>query len=137
MQNCVFCKIAKGEIPAKIIAQSDWSMAFLDIEPRSPGHTLVIPKNHYANLLEVPEEELKDLFLLVQKSIRILKEKLGVDNFNVGYNHGSVAGQEVMHLHIHILPRYPNDGGKPIQSLVNNQTVGIEEIYNKIIKPNQ
>ena len=132
MSDCIFCKIAKGEIPAKIIAENQDALAFLDIEPKSPGHTLVIPKKHYSDLFGIPEEELKNLFLLVQKSVQILKDRLQAEGFNVGYNHGPVAGQEVMHLHIHILPRYKGDGGRPIQSLVNNQTVDLEEVYKKL-----
>ncbi len=131
--ECIFCKIAKKEIPAKIIKENEFALAFLDIEPRSPGHTLVIPKNHYQNILEMPENELSSLTLLVKETIALLKERLEVDDFSIGYNHGPLAGQEVDHLHIHIMPRYENDGGRPIQSLVNLPTKDIEEVYKKLI----
>ncbi len=131
--DCIFCKIAKKEIPAKIIKENDSALAFLDIEPRSSGHTLVIPKNHYRNLLEIPDKELKDLAVLVKQVLFLLKERLGVENFSVGYNHGHLAGQEIDHLHIHIMPRYENDQGKPIQSLVNMPSEDIESVYKKLI----
>ncbi len=131
--DCIFCKIASKEIPAKIIKENDFALAFLDIQPRSPGHTLIIPKNHYQNILEVPDEELKSLSILVRETIKLLREKLNVNDFSVGYNHGQLAGQEVSHLHIHIMPRYENDGGKPIQSLVNFSGESVEEVYKKLI----
>lgn len=130
---CIFCQIAKKEIPAKITAENETSLAFLDIQPRSPGHSLVIPKNHYKNLLEMPDKELESFFSLVKKTISLLKEKLEPDGFTVGYNHGSVAGQEIDDFHLNVIPRYKGDNGKAIQSLVTYQTnQSVDEIYERI-----
>ena len=133
--NCIFCKIAQKEIPAKIIKENEIALAFLDIMPRSPGHTLIIPKNHYTNLLEVPDEEIGLLFKLVKEVTILIKESLQVDGFTVGYNHGEVAGQEVNHFHINLIPRYEGDGGKAIQSVVSYKTnEDLDEVYKKILE---
>ena len=131
---CIFCQIAKKEIPAKIIAENETALAFLDINPRSPGHSLIIPKNHYSNLLELPDNQLEQFFKLTKEVISLLKEKLKAEGFIVGYNHGKIAGQEIDHFHLNIIPRYKNDNGKAIQSVVNYQTgQSLEEIYQKLI----
>jgi len=107
---CIFCQIVSGEIPSYKIYEDDKTLAFLDIKPVSPGHTLVIPKMHYKNLEEIPEAELAETVAIVKKIGRLLKEKLGVAGYNVCENNDPVAGQEVAHLHFHIVPREPGDG---------------------------
>ena len=110
---CIFCKIIAGEIPCHKVYEDDKVLAFLDIKPLNLGHTLVIPKKHYENLEEINEEELTALTLAVKKIGRLVKEKLGVAGYNISENNGEVAGQEIMHLHFHIIPRQEGDGLGP------------------------
>ncbi|AEF95869.1 HIT family protein [Methanotorris igneus] len=106
---CIFCKIVNKEIPAKIVYEDEDTMAFLDINPRNKGHTLVIPKKHYETLDEMPDEELAKLMKAVKKVVEILKP-LNFDGYNIINNNKPAAGQEVPHVHFHIIPRYQNDG---------------------------
>ncbi|MCD6085756.1 HIT family protein [bacterium] len=130
--SCLFCKIANKEIDSKIVYEDEFSIAFLDINPSQKGHLLVIPKKHYQNLTEVPEEEITKLFETVKKMTILLEEKLNVSSFNIGWNHGEDAGQVINHLHIHIIPRYPNDGGGSMQTIVETGDDNLEETYQKL-----
>ena len=103
---CVFCEIIKGNIPSAKVYEDDKTLAILDISKTTKGHTLVLPKQHYANLLEIPAEELSELIVKVQKIAANNVEKLGAKGFNLLVNTGAVAGQSVPHLHFHIIPRY-------------------------------
>jgi histidine triad (HIT) family protein len=116
--DCVFCKIVKGEIPAIKILEDELNLAFLDIKPRSPGHTLAIPKKHYEKLEDIPEEEVKELMGFIHKLIKVIPKAVDAQGFNLGINNGRVAGQEVMHVHFNIIPRFEGDNGLPIQGLV-------------------
>jgi len=107
---CIFCQIVSGEIPSYKVYEDEKTLAFLDIRPVNPGHTLVIPKAHYKNLEEIPEAELSETVVVVKKIGRLLKEKLDVAGYNVFENNDPVAGQEVSHLHFHIVPRRLGDG---------------------------
>ena len=116
--DCIFCRIVQGEIPAIKIFEDELNLAFLDIKPRSPGHTLAIPKKHYERLEEMPEEEAKELMGFIHKLIKVIPEAVGAKGFNLGINNGKVAGQEVMHVHFNIIPRFEGDGGSSIQGIV-------------------
>jgi len=120
MDNCIFCKIAARTIPAEIIYEDDACVAFLDIRPRSPGHAMVIPKKHARDLLELAPELVGPLFLGVKRAAEKIKNALKPDGFTYGINQGRASGQEVDHLHIHIIPRYHDDAGGPIQIVVDN-----------------
>ncbi|MEK7590561.1 MAG: HIT family protein [Patescibacteria group bacterium] len=133
MADCLFCKISKKEISAQFVYENDGAMAILDVNPRAPGHTMVIPKIHAENILDLPEEQIAPLFLTVKKITDILNKAFQPDGFTIGINHGKASGQVVEHLHIHVIPRFTNDGGKSIHSVVNNPPKGsLEEIANKI-----
>lgn len=106
---CLFCKIIAGEIPAHKIYEDEEVFAFLDIHPINPGHTLVVPKAHYANLVDAPPELLASLIKATQKIAKAVISATGMDNFNLGVNNGSLAGQVIFHLHFHIMPRYADD----------------------------
>ena len=108
------------------------AMAILDIHPRAPGHTFVISKKHYQNLLVVPDRELGEIFTAVKRTAEILKEKLKADALSIGINNERVSGQEIDHLHIHIIPRFEGDGGGSAQSVVNNPPADKEEIKKKL-----
>ena len=108
--NCIFCKIAAGEIPSKTIYEDDKFRVILDLGPATKGHALILPKNHYANLYELPEETAGDVMKLAKKMATIMTEKLGCQGFNLMQNNGETAGQTVFHFHMHVIPRYKEDG---------------------------
>ena len=103
--DCVFCAIAAGEIPSFKVYEDDLVLAYLDINPFSGGHTLVIPKDHTTGLLDTPAETLKEIVVRVQKVAAHLKAALPCDGFNILQNNGAAAGQTVPHVHFHIVPR--------------------------------
>lgn len=108
--ECIFCKIVAGEIPCAKIFETEHFLAFLDIAPVRPGHTLVVSKGHYPTLFELPAELGNELVGVLQIVSRAVKEGLGADGFNVGMNNFKAAGQLVHHAHIHIIPRATDDG---------------------------
>lgn len=110
---CVFCKIIKNELPSQKVYEDEFVLAFLDINPVNPGHTLVVPKNHVNNLLEASNEELSHLIIAVKKVSEAILKSLDYKAFNVELNNGAIAGQVVNHLHFHIVPRTENDGLLP------------------------
>ena len=110
MENCIFCKIAAGEIPSNTIYEDDSFRVILDLGPATKGHALVLPKNHYADLFEIPEDVLADASKVAKKVAGTMKEKLSCDGLNLVQNNGEAAGQTVMHFHLHIIPRYKDDG---------------------------
>ncbi|HET7853282.1 MAG TPA: HIT family protein [Candidatus Methylomirabilis sp.] len=119
MSGCLFCQIAQGERPSHTIFAGDGVMAFLDIFPCAPGHTLVIPRQHYATLSDMPPEEVGRLFQAAAMVAAKVQGALGAAGFNLGINNGKAAGQEVFHVHIHIIPRYPGDGGGSMKSVAH------------------
>jgi len=110
MDDCVFCKILRGELPCKRVAETRLSFAFMDIMPVSEGHTLVIPRKHVGTIGELGEEELADLFGLVQRVSTACEAVLGASGTNLLQCNGEVAGQVVPHLHVHVIPRREGDG---------------------------
>ena len=111
-EDCIFCKIANGEIPSNTVYEDENFRAVLDMGPAAEGHTLILPKDHAANLFELPEDTAAEAFALAKKLGEKLVKKLGADGLNVVQNNGEVAGQTVMHFHLHLIPRYENDGQK-------------------------
>jgi len=112
--NCLFCKIIQGKIPSLIIYKDDVTLAFLDIAPFTKGHSVVVPKNHYQNLLDFPEEEMVSFFSALKKVANKLKTKLQADGINILQNNYKAAGQEVNHMHFHVIPRWVNDKAFPL-----------------------
>lgn len=108
--SCVFCKIVNGEIPSFKVYEDENTLAFLDINPVNPGHTLVMPKKHLANIEETDEEILCQVMKIVKKVGASLKKNLGALGYNVQVNNDPAAGQVVPHLHFHVMPRLKNDG---------------------------
>ena len=107
--DCVFCKIVKGELPAAKVYEDSQIVAFLDIAPVNKGHTLVVPKEHYENIYDLPEELLKRIASLSKKLSTAIKEATSADGITIHQSNGKAAGQVIMHFHIHIMPRYEND----------------------------
>ena len=115
MAECLFCGIVAGKVPAALVYEAPGAVAFLDRLPAARGHTLVVPRVHAANLLELPDDAIGDLFRAVKEVTRKIAGALHPIAFHVGWNHGEAAGQAVFHLHVHVIPRYTP--GRGIQSL--------------------
>lgn len=109
-KDCLFCKIVTGDVPSDTIYEDGHSFAFLDIKPINPGHTLLVPKKHFANLYEIPDEVLRALAPTIKKLAVGVKKAVGADGINIGMNNDPAAGQLVFHAHIHIMPRFRGDG---------------------------
>lgn len=112
--NCIFCKLANGDIPTNSIYEDDDFKVILDADPATKGHALILPKNHFANLLEADDDVLKKALPLAKKIANRMKEQLGCAGVNIVQNNGEAAGQTVHHLHIHVIPRYEDDPDKTI-----------------------
>ena len=107
--NCIFCKIANGEIPSTTLYEDEDFRVILDLGPATRGHALLLPKNHFANLFELDDETAQKAILVAKKMAGKMKAALGADGFNLVQNNGEVAGQTVFHFHMHLIPRYEND----------------------------
>lgn len=110
MTDCIFCKILKGEVPCKKVYEDRDFTAFLDIAPINKGHTLVVPKKHTKDLFEMQQQELKKLMLTIQKIAAAVMKAVDADGINIGMNNKPAAGQLVIHSHLHVIPRFANDG---------------------------
>lgn len=110
--DCVFCKIVKKEIPAEIVYEDAKTIAFLDISPVHPGHTLVVSKTHHETLLETPDDVACHMLSVVKKIAVSVIKATNAQGVNVGVNNGSAAGQVIFHTHYHVIPRFDNDGLK-------------------------
>lgn len=108
--DCIFCKIANGEIPSKTLHEDENFRVILDLSPATRGHALILPKEHYDNLYELPEDTAAGVMKLAKKMAAVMTEKLQADGFNLVQNNGETAGQTVMHFHMHLIPRYEQDG---------------------------
>lgn len=131
--NCIFCKIANGEIPSKAIYEDDNFKVILDLGPATKGHALILPKEHAANLFELPDETASKVLVLAKKLGAQMKENLKADGMNLVQNNGEVAGQTVHHFHMHLIPRYENDGQKILWNPGEMTQDELEEIKNTII----
>ena len=110
MSDCIFCKIIAGDIPSYKVYENDKVLAFLDITPVNPGHTLVVSKEHYENLNDLPQELASKIIQAVKKIAPAVVKAVGADGFNLNLNNGPAAGQIVNHVHFHIVPRKIGDG---------------------------
>ena len=107
--NCIFCKIANGEIPSTTLYEDEDFRVILDLGPATRGHALLLPKNHFVNLFELDDETAQKAILVAKKMAGKMKAALGADGFNLVQNNGEAAGQTVFHFHMHLIPRYEND----------------------------
>ena len=107
--NCIFCKLANKDIPTNIIYEDDRFTVILDASPATKGHALILPKNHAANIYELPDEDASSVFVLAKKLATKMTRILHCDGFNIVQNNGEVAGQTVFHFHMHLIPRYKGD----------------------------
>lgn len=108
--NCIFCKLANGVFPTNSIYEDEKFNVILDVGPATKGHALILPKEHYKNIYEMPEDLVSDAFKLARNMAVKMADKLDADGFNIVQNNNEVAGQTVFHFHVHLIPRYKNDG---------------------------
>jgi histidine triad (HIT) family protein len=107
--DCIFCKIIAGELPSQIVDQDERTIAFMDIAPATPGHLLVVPREHSRDLLEIDPEDLTATVLAAQRLAQRVHERLGADGVNLLNSRGAAAWQTVFHFHVHVIPRYDGD----------------------------
>ena len=110
--DCIFCKLANGIFPTNSIYEDEDFNVILDAGPATRGHALILPKEHYADIYALPEETAAKAFVLAKRMAAHMKEVLQADGFNIVQNNGEVAGQTVFHFHLHLIPRYRDDGQK-------------------------
>lgn len=116
-QDCIFCSIVAGDIPARVVHETPDVLAFLDANPLAPAHTLVIPKTHYEHLDDVPSSAARPLYEVLHKVVPAAEAVADAPATTVAFNNGSAAGQEVPHVHGHVIPRFADDGGRPIHGV--------------------
>lgn len=131
MDDCVFCKLVRGEISSNKVFEDENTIAFMELRPSAPGHLMVIHKKHGVSILDYNETELGKIMATVQKVADKLKKAMECDSITIGINHLERRG--VPHLHVHLMPRWESDQGGHLQTLVNNPPKeSAEEIANKI-----
>lgn len=133
-ENCIFCKIANGEVPSSTIYEDEDFRAFLDLGPATRGHALLVPKKHYANLFDLDDELCKKAMILAKKLAGHMREVLKCDGFNLVQNNGEVAGQTVFHFHLHLIPRYKEDGAGIVWNPGTITSEELEELVTLLAK---
>lgn len=134
MEDCVFCKIIEGKIPSAKVYEDNNTVSFLDIMPANKGHCLVMPKKHYENLIELPDEGVKNLIVSAKIVAKALSLSIGNGSYNLVMNNGKEAGQVVNHAHLHLIPRFKGDRLRIKWSHKKYEGNGMEEIQEKIKK---
>lgn len=128
-EGCIFCRIVEGEAPARTVYEDERTMAFLDVNPLSKGHTLIITKDHHERFDDLPEEAGRALMSSIQRLTPAIEDAVGADGTNIGFNNGAAAGQEIEHIHGHVIPRFEGDGGRPIHAVAGqNPRLSDEEL---------
>lgn len=133
-EDCIFCQIVDGEIPSRTVYEDDETLAFLDANPLAPGHTLVIPREHYETLTDVPEDVASKVFDTLHRLTPAVEDAVDADASNVAFNNGQAAGQEVPHVHGHVIPRFEDDGGNPIHAIVGSRPEFSDEELDDIVE---
>lgn len=133
-ESCIFCEIARKQAPASIIYEDKTIMAFLDIRPLNIGHTLIIPKSHYVDIFDTPENELANVHTISKKISMAIKKATNADGISIIQQNGKAAGQDIFHLHVHVVPRF---GGQKLQSfskLKEVERVKLDDMAKKIVQ---
>ncbi len=133
-EDCIFCKIAKGEIPSATIYESNDFKCILDVAPANKGHALIIPKEHSDNIFELDAEMAAKVFSFATVAARAIKEETGCDGLNIVQNNGEVAGQTVNHFHMHIIPRFKGDEVKVTWKQLETESEAQNELAKAIKK---
>src|SRR5881409_4513785 len=131
-EDCIFCRIAGRAADATVVYEDSQTLAFLDIHPLNPGHTLVIPKKHYPSMVEMPPGEVGRVFVSVAKVMRGVMKAYKADGINIGQSNGRAASQEVFHMHVHVIPRYIHELPEGFPERKTASTVELEQISRKI-----
>lgn len=134
MESCIFCKIINKELPASILYEDNKTITILDLHPVHSGHALIIPKEHHENVYGVPDDVLAHMSIVAKKMASAIKKSVGADGINIIMNNESAAGQIVMHAHIHIVPRYENDGFVHWRGLRGYHDGEMETLKEKIVE---
>lgn len=121
MENCIFCRIVDDDLPSRTVYEDDQTQAFLDANPLAPGHTLILPKIHHERLSDLPEDLARAVFETLYRVIPAAEEAVDATASTVGFNDGYAAGQEIPHVHAHIIPRFEGDGGGPIHAVAGER----------------
>ncbi|MDY6819813.1 MAG: HIT family protein [Halobacteriales archaeon] len=119
--DCIFCRIVDGELPSRTVYEDDDVQAFLDANPLAPGHTLVIPKAHHERLNDLPVGLGREVLSTLHRLTPAVEAAVEADGSNVAFNNGEAAGQEVPHVHGHIIPRFTGDGGTPVHAIAGER----------------
>lgn len=131
-EDCIFCKIANGEIPSKTLYEDEDFRVILDLGPATRGHALILPKEHAANIYEITDSQASKVMAVAKKMAALMTKKLQCDGFNLVQNNGETAGQTVNHFHIHLIPRYKNDGQRILWKPGEATQEELEEIRKQI-----
>lgn len=132
-EDCIFCKIANGEIPSKCLYEDEDFKVILDLSPATKGHALILPKDHFENLYELSDDVAGKVMKLAKKMATLITDKLNCDGFNLVQNNGEAGGQTVMHFHLHMIPRYTDDNQKILWRPTSPTQDELEEIKNQIL----
>lgn len=132
--NCIFCKIANGEIPSRTIYEDEDFRVIMDLAPATKGHSLILPKEHYKNIYEIADDTAAKVLPLAKNMATLMTEKLGADGFNVVQNNNEVAGQTVFHFHVHLIPRYNDDNQSLVMKPQEMTDAQLDEIKDRIVK---
>jgi len=132
MEDCIFCKIVKGDIPCSKVYEDENVLSFFDISPANKGHTLVIPKKHYEKFNEMPEDEASTLMSAANKVSKAVEKAIEPEGYSILINNGKAAGQEVGHVHLHIMPKYEKDDFKLLWTHSNYEEGEMGKVLEKI-----
>lgn len=132
--NCIFCKIANGEIPSRTLYEDEDFRVIMDLAPATKGHSLILPKEHYKNIYEIADDTAAKVLPLAKKMATLMTEKLGADGFNIVQNNNEVAGQTVFHFHVHLIPRYNDDKQSLVMKPQEMTDAQLDEIKEQIVK---
>ena len=132
--NCIFCKIANGEIPSRTLYEDEDFRVIMDLAPATKGHSLILPKEHYKNIYEIADDTAAKVLPLAKKMATLMTEKLGADGFNIVQNNNEVAGQTVFHFHVHLIPRYNDDNQSLVMKPQEMTDAQLDEIKDTIVK---
>lgn len=132
--DCIFCKLANGDIPTNTVYEDDDFRVIMDMSPATKGHSLILPKEHFSNIYEIDDEIAGKAFKLAKKMAILMTEKLSCDGFNIVQNNGETAGQTVFHFHMHLIPRYKDDNQKIGWTPTEPSSDELKEILDRITK---
>ncbi len=133
-ENCIFCKIANGEIPSRTIYEDEEFRVILDLNPATKGHALILPKNHYKNLYELSDETAQKILPLAKKMGMLITQRLGCEGLNLLQNNNEIAGQTIFHFHVHLIPRYQNDHQNLIMNPLELSSAELDAVRDELLQ---